>query len=363
MCLYPKNILNPRYLPNKTNGGKPPKCKDERLLRVDVPCNNCEQCMKQKARNWRVRLLEEYRLMYKKRMKGYMITLTFSPDWLKKLAEHPEVQKLDGYNRENRICKIAEQLFSNRWKKKFGVRPRRILVTELGHKANEEHRHTTEHVHMHGIIWTKEDLPKELAKIWKYGWVYADSRGAGEGAMVYITKYIFKQDFTHKYWKPKVFATKGLGKGYMERGDVGRNKFNGEETNELYKNYKGYEMALPIYYRNMIYTVEEREELRLIKEDKKIKWVDGQAIDVSTPEGMLNYERAIQDAKAKSHRHGYRGREINYEERNLEREKRNEKFKEKIKMAKQSGKELKNIVIKYLKDNIEWDDGTPKEEG
>ena len=40
MCLYPKLILNRKYLPNKKNGGIPPKCPDERLRYVTSACGN-----------------------------------------------------------------------------------------------------------------------------------------------------------------------------------------------------------------------------------------------------------------------------------------------------------------------------------
>ena len=47
MCLYPKLILNRKYLPNKKNGGIPPKCPDERLRYVTAACGKCYECRKQ----------------------------------------------------------------------------------------------------------------------------------------------------------------------------------------------------------------------------------------------------------------------------------------------------------------------------
>ena len=61
MCLYPKLILNRKYLPNKKNGGTPPKCPDERLRYVTAACGKCYECRKQKARGWLVRMEEELR--------------------------------------------------------------------------------------------------------------------------------------------------------------------------------------------------------------------------------------------------------------------------------------------------------------
>ena len=59
MCLYPKLILNRKYLPNKKNGGIPPKCPDERLRYVTAACGKCYECRKQKARGWLARMENE----------------------------------------------------------------------------------------------------------------------------------------------------------------------------------------------------------------------------------------------------------------------------------------------------------------
>ena len=59
MCLYPKLIKNKKYTKTKKNGGIIPPISDERTLYVPIGCGKCIECMKQKKRNWQVRLLEE----------------------------------------------------------------------------------------------------------------------------------------------------------------------------------------------------------------------------------------------------------------------------------------------------------------
>jgi hypothetical protein len=54
-------------------------------------------------------------------------------------------------------------------------------------------------------------------------------------------------------------------------------------------------MALPIYYRNHLYTDAEREELWLMKLDKEIRWVNGVKIDVSN--GYEDYFRCLEEAR------------------------------------------------------------------
>ena len=72
-----------------------------------------------------------------------------------------------------------------------------------------------------------------------------------------------------------------IGKGYTDRSDIDKNKFKGEETNETYTLRDGRKIALPIYYRNKIYTEEEKEKLWLIKLDKGERWICGERIDIS----------------------------------------------------------------------------------
>ena len=47
-----------------------------------------------------------------------------------------------------------------------------------------------------------------------------------ERTINYIVKYIHKTDANHKYYKPKVLTSSGIGKGYMARTDKERNKEN-----------------------------------------------------------------------------------------------------------------------------------------
>ena len=52
-------------------------------------------------------------------------------------------------------------------------------------------------------------------------------------------------------------------------------------------------MALPRYYRNKLYTEEQREQLWINLLDKQIMYVRGEEIDISTPEGYSEYEQAL----------------------------------------------------------------------
>ena len=66
----------------------------------------------------------------------------------------------------------------------------------------------------------------------------------------------------------------------------GRNRasYRDWETNESYRMRNGGKLNLPIYYRNKLFTEEEREKLFLDKIEKGIVYVLGIKIDLKTEE-------------------------------------------------------------------------------
>jgi len=312
MCLYPKLIRNRKYTKNKKNGGVIPPISDKRVLMVPVGCGKCIECRKQKARNWQVRLQEDIRV----NKNAKFVTYTFSEHELQKLDN--EIKGISGYERDNEICRLAVRRYTERWRKKYGKTLRHWLVTELGHT-------NTERVHMHGIVWTDE--VKDIEKIWKYGkiWIgeYVNAK-----TINYIVKYVNKVDESHKTYNSKIFTSKGIGSGYMERRDVERNKYKKEETRETYKTREGVELALPIYYRNKIYNEEEREALWLEKLDKEERYVCG--VKVSVSEGEEEYYKLLEMMRQKNKRLGYGDDAKNWELKRYENERRNIKKMERL---------------------------------
>ena len=281
MCLYPKLIKNRKYMANKKNGGDIPAVLDQRVLWVPVGCGKCMECRKQKTRQWQVRLTEDIR----ENKNGKFVTFTFSDEELNKLEN--EIKDLKGYERDNEVCRLAVRRYTERWRKKYKKTVRHWLVTEIGTTS-------TERVHLHGIIWhnNKEDI----VKIWKYGGVYIGSY-VSDKTINYIVKYLNKTDKIHKEYKPKMFASQGIGKNYLNRKESERNKYSKNGTVETYKNKKGYEMGLPIYWRNHIYNEEEREKLWIEKLDKQERWVDGEKVDIS--KGDKEYYKLLAEERRK----------------------------------------------------------------
>ncbi|WP_036074734.1 hypothetical protein, partial [Lysinibacillus boronitolerans] len=87
-----------------------------------------------------------------------------------------------------------------------------------------------------------------------------------EKAISYCVKYVTKINPQKPNYIPKILTSAGIGKGYFYDQDrVEKNfyvpKSETDETDESYRLRGGQKIALPIYYRNKIYTDEEREKL------------------------------------------------------------------------------------------------------
>ena len=181
---------------------------------------------------------------------GKFITLTFSNEWISKITREvtrkttkikngikstwidkngklcqrykykyiTEEVQLKGYDLDNAIATHAVRKFNERWRKRYGKAIRHWLVTELGHNG-------TENIHLHGIIWT--DNTEELAKIWKYGFIWDGKRDSlgrktnyvGCQTINYLIKYVTKVDLKHKFYKQIILTSAGIGAGYMKRTD------------------------------------------------------------------------------------------------------------------------------------------------
>lgn len=302
MCLYPKLIINPKYKPNKKNGGHVPPIKDKRVLYVPIGCNKCLECKKQKSRTWTTRLTEEIA----EHKNGKFVTLTFSTESLIKLKNSQdwvteEGEVLEGYQLENAIVTKAVRLFLERWRKKHKKSVRHWLITELG----DGH---TEHIHLHGIVWCNDLY--ELEQIWQYGYVWKGNYIKGkyinyvsERTINYMMKYVTKPDEKHLAYDAIILCSPGIGGNYTKRRNALNNVYAGPKTNTTYKTKSGSVTNLPIYYRNKLYTEEQREKLWIAQLDRNKRYVCGIAIDA---DDLETYNNVLEHARMKSAKLGYK---------------------------------------------------------
>jgi hypothetical protein len=320
MCLYPTIVLNPKYKKNKKNRGNIPRLTDPRAKWVPIGCKNCIECRKQKAREWQVRLLEEIKV----NKNGKFVCLTFSNKYITEL--YNEV-KGTGYEKDNNVAALAVRRFLERWRKSTGKSVRHWLVTELGTTR-------TEHLHLHGILFTNESA-EFIQEKWKYGNVWQGYKGkpsyVNAKTINYVIKYVTKYDIKHRFYKQAILCSAGIGRNYTETEAAKKTKFNGNKTKTTYTTETGHQIAMPIYWRNKIYTEKEREKLWMQQLDKGKRYVLKQEIDVTTEKGEEEYKNALIWAQKINTQKGYGKKVWNWDLEKYENERRKLKQLERAK--------------------------------
>ena len=298
MCLFPRLIDNPKYKSTKKNGGIIPPIFDERVKSVPIGCGKCIECTKQKANNWRIRLLEEI-----KTEKGIFVTLSFTDEqWLR-------IQKMTdkkGYDLDNHIATQGMRWFLENYRKKHKKSIRHWAITELGQKNSER-------IHIHAILFNVTE--KDVTENWLYGNTFTGTY-VNEKTVNYIVKYLSKIDKLHKGYRPTILCSAGIGSKYTDTTAFKRHKYNGKETDEKYRTRQGKQLGIPIYYRNKAFTEEEREKLWIHKMDEKVRYVLGQKIDISVTE--KEYRILLRQAQITNYELGF-DKPLTWEEDQYER--------------------------------------------
>ncbi len=282
MCLYTIRIRNKHFLPTKKNDFNPPECTDERLRYVEVPCGKCYECRKKKARDWGIRMQEELKV----NKEAIFFTGTFTDERINLLSEKYNIDK----DNVNLIATKEVRLFLERMRRVNGGKSvKHWIVTEKGHQ-------NTRRIHIHGIFWGKNrrDLSLILKKCWIAGYCYQGTYVSAK-TINYITKYMTKTDLDNPDFVGIVLASPGLGAKFVESYNAKRCKYvvpDGlKKTIETYKYRDGREAYLPKYYRDKIYTEEQRELLWIQKMEEGYSFVMGEKIDTSTEEGQKMYDK------------------------------------------------------------------------
>lgn len=283
MCLYTKRILNKRYLPTRKNWWTPPICTDERLRYIDIECGKCYECKRKKAREWRIRNAEQL----KETPTATFFTGTLTDERIEKLSKKYNIPKEEA----NEIATKEVRLFLERIRRINGGKSiKHWIVTEKGHT-------NTRRIHIHGIFYAENGMSKyRLNKLLNDNWIAGYSyngKYVNERTINYIAKYLTKDDLDNKDFEGKILASPGLGKKYIERAKT-INRFRYKETTEEYRFRNGVLAPMPKYYRNKLYTENERELLWIYKQEKGYAFVMGEKIPVRNEEDLKDLENIKQ---------------------------------------------------------------------
>lgn len=281
MCLYPIYIRNKRYTPNSKNGGFAPICDDNRKLYVPVGCGVCIECRRKRANEWKVRLNEE---IAHNREKALFVTLTFSDEEYTRLYNESEAKT------DEQMLTYTIRRFKDRVRKRFSTAKRMWLIQEYGSDYDR--------VHIHGLIWGMND--EEIKQTWKHGFTFC-GKTIGPQTVNYIVKYCLKADKKRPNWKPKIWCSPGLGKDYNAK----INQYAAEKTKEYYVCPNGAKINLPIYYRNKIYTDEQRENLWIQRLNKNERYAMKSRYKLITQEDIEDFKRILKNYQEINEQNGY----------------------------------------------------------
>lgn len=282
MCTQPITIRNKRYIANQKNKWQPPVADDKRLMEIEVPCGWCVECRKKKAREWSIRLQEELKTktyLNGIEQKPLFVTLTLSNEKAKEIAEKYNISTA------NELIKKCIRLTLERYRKKIKKSFKHWFTTELGEKNGR--------IHLHGIMWCNMNK-EEIEKLWGYGYVYIGEY-VSEASINYITNYSLKINNEKPHYRPIVLCSKGIGVNYITEDVLKLKRYNEEKTSDYYTLKDGRKVALPKYYRQKIYTDEEREKMYKISMEKDTIFVNGIEVEKTDIEKIANLRKRQQE--------------------------------------------------------------------
>jgi transposase-like protein len=264
-------------MPTQKNHYNPPTCTDERLKYVEVECGRCYECKRAKARQWKIRNAEQL----KETPTAVFFTGTFTDERIEKIAKKYNIDK----NNVNEIATKEVRLFLERLRKINGKSIKHWIVTEKGHT-------NTRRIHIHGLFYakngtTKWQLNKLLRDNWIAGYSYYGSY-VNEKTINYVSKYLTKDDLDNKDFTGKILVSPGLGKNYVNRMKQ-KHLWKNEKTNVEYQFKNGQVTMLPKYYKQKLFTEDERERLWIYKMEEGYKYVMGEKIRVTNKEEEKDY--------------------------------------------------------------------------
>ncbi len=202
-----------------------------------VPCGKCSECLAKRANNWSFRLIEEQKVSHS----SAFITLTYADPPL-------------SINGNQTLHKKDMQDFMKRLRKKCFKKLKYYTVGEYGTKLKRPHYHS--------IIF---NLPPSyiyddriLADIWTHG--HVDIAPCNEATIKYTLKYLQKEK-----WEPKhelddrnpefSMMSKKMGLSYLTPEIL---KYHHNTLNSYVTRSQGQKEPLPRYYRDKIFTKEQK---------------------------------------------------------------------------------------------------------
>ena len=213
------------------------------LEKVPVPCGRCPPCKMRRVNSWVFRLLEEEKVSDG----AHFITLTYDTRFVP-ISDNGFMT----------LCQRDFQLYMKRLRKLCGgAKLKYYAVGEYGTKNGRPH--------YHAIVFNVKDI-NHFAEAWKLDGNSLGAVHVGQvtgDSIAYTMKYIDKANFKKKHIRddrvPEFpLMSKGLGKSYLSDVVVDYHK---ADLSRLYVTRPGgHKIALPRYYREKIYSDDEKRK-------------------------------------------------------------------------------------------------------
>lgn len=264
-CFRPQIVVNPRYRGYPCDPRAffnaldfPEDFRENYYLKV--PCCTCFLCRKKRGSAWRVRLFEECRKYTPIVVNGEsvlpVVFVTFT------YAEEPKSEMRS-------VLADDIRRWRDRWRKRYGSSPRYFATSDKGHKFGRVHFHLLlfDPRRRDGSSISIDDL-NDVNFCWKHGFAMEPSYLRSERGITYVTGYVSgsnlqKEALKHgepickeaKEYYPYVFVSNGLGNTDIRESP---NFVFDTHSNRYFYRIKGFDYALPAYYRYKLFDWWER---------------------------------------------------------------------------------------------------------
>lgn len=257
---------------------------DKYLTHINIPCGKCGRCIQRKKMEWSFRMVNE--MIHSKI--AYFVTLTFAPEHVpynkygRKTLIETRKQDLEIWKTQlgrKRITKKMKQQCLDRSLQGFCKRVRQnqrrtdITIESLTNGltpydkikffgCGEYGENNTKRPHYHLILYNASI--QAIEKSWTLGGIHIAP--ATEADIAYVTKYMDKsinEEKNKQIMRTPEFHTmsEGIGKHYIDKNK----SWHKRNLDILYvTNQAGIKIPMPKYYREKLFTDEERKDQVII---------------------------------------------------------------------------------------------------
>lgn len=233
---------------------------------VPVPCGRCPPCKKRRVDSWAFRLMQE------EKVSGFshFVTLTYDPAHVPISPNGWLTLDKDAFSSfMKRLRRIYERAWDKKCLEHYGVadapKPPPLKYFMCGEYGSDNLR-----PHYHAIVFNVPDT-EFFYKAWSLDGVPFGSIDVGQvtgNSCAYVLNYMDKKQAAPLFsgWTPFVgrddrlpefqFMSKGLGRSYVS--DAMRQYHLADLSRNYATKDGGYKIALPRYYRNIIYDDSQR---------------------------------------------------------------------------------------------------------